>query len=94
MTPIPLTRTAISTTIRTSKTAIEPKESQKLFTHPVRHAEKQTTNHSTEKCYFRANAANRPPPRHRRQERQNQISERANQNDNNEAPQAAAQNLN
>ena len=24
------------------------------------------TNHSTEKCYFEANAANRPPPRHRR----------------------------
>ena len=27
------------------------------------------TNHSTEKCYFGANAANRPPPRHRRPER-------------------------
>ena len=52
------------------------------------------TNHSTEKCYFGANAANRPPPRHRRPERQNQVPERANQNDSNEAPQAAAQNLN
>ena len=52
------------------------------------------TNHSTEKCCFGANAANRPPPRHRRPERQNQVSERANQSDNNEAPQAAAQNLN
>ena len=52
------------------------------------------TNHSTEKCYFGANAANRPPPRHRRPERQNQLSERANQSDSNEAPQAAAQNLN
>ena len=52
------------------------------------------TNHSTEKFYFGANAANRPPPCHRRPERQNQISERANQSDNNEAPQAAAQNLN
>ena len=41
------------------------------------------TNHSTEKCYFGANAANRPLPRHRRPERQNQISERANQSDNN-----------
>ena len=50
--------------------------------------------HSTEKCYFGANAANRPPPRHRRPERQNQIPERANQSDNNEAPQAAAQSLN
>ena len=52
------------------------------------------TNCSTEKCYFGANAANRPPPRHRRPERQNQVPERANQNDSNEAPQAAAQNLN
>ena len=52
------------------------------------------TNHSTEKCYFGANAANRPPSRHRRPERQNQVLERANQSDTNEAPQAAAQNLN
>ena len=43
------------------------------------------TNHSTAKCYFGANAANRPPPRHKRPERQNQASERANQNDSNEA---------
>ena len=52
------------------------------------------TNHSKEKCYFGANAANQPPPRHRRPESQNQLSERANQSDNNEAAQAAAQNLN
>ena len=52
------------------------------------------TNHTTEKCYFGANAANRPPPRHRRPERQNQVPDRANQSDSNEAPQAAAQNLN
>ena len=52
------------------------------------------TNHATENCYFGANAANRPPPRHRRPERQNQVPERANQSDSNEAPQAAAQNLN
>ena len=52
------------------------------------------TNHSTERCYFGANAANRPPPRHRRPERQNQVPERANQIDSNEASQAAAQNLN
>ena len=51
------------------------------------------TNHSTEKCYFGANAANRPPPRHRGPERQNQVPERANQSDSNEAPQAADQNL-
>ena len=52
------------------------------------------TNHSTEKCYFGANAANRQRPRHRPPERQNQVSERANQGDSNEVPQAAAQNLN
>ena len=52
------------------------------------------TNHSTENCYFGANAANRPPPRHRRPERQNQVPEKANQSDSNEASQAAAQNLN
>ena len=52
------------------------------------------TNHSSEKCYFGANAANRPPPRHRRPERQNQVPERACQNESNEASQAAAQNLN
>ena len=48
------------------------------------------TNHATEKRYFGANAANRPPPRHRGPERQNQVPERANQSDSNEAPQAAA----
>ena len=52
------------------------------------------TNNSTEKCYFGANAANRPPPRHRRPERQNEIPERANKSDSNEVPQAAAQYLN
>ena len=52
------------------------------------------TNHSKEKNYFGANAANRPPPRYTRPERQNYVSERANQSDTNEAPQAAAHNLN
>ena len=51
-------------------------------------------NQSTEKCYFGDNAANRPTPRHRRPERQNQLTERATQSDNNEALQASAQNLN
>ena len=90
---IPLTRTATSTiTTTTTKTVTEQTESRKLFTHPVRHAEK--TNHSTEKRYFGANAANRPPPRRRRPERQNQVPERANQSDSDEASQAAAQKLN
>ena len=52
------------------------------------------TNHSTEKCYFGANTANRPPTRHRRTARQNQVQERANQRDSNEVLQAAAQKLN
>ena len=44
MTPIPLTRTVTSiTTTTTTETVTELKESQKLFTHPVRHVEKQTT---------------------------------------------------
>ena len=34
------------------------------------------TNHSTEKCYFGANAANRPPSRNRRPEGQNQVQPR------------------
>ena len=52
------------------------------------------TKHSTENCYHGANAANRPPPRQRRPERQNQVQERANQKNSNETTQAAAQNLN
>ena len=52
------------------------------------------TNHSTEKCNFGANASNRPPPRHRRPERQIRSQKKASQSDSNEAPQAAAQTLN
>ena len=42
------------------------------------------TNYSTERCYQGANAANRPPPRKRRPERQNPVQGRAIQNDSNE----------
>ena len=52
------------------------------------------TNHSTKRCYHGANAANRPPPRQRRPERQNQVQERPVQDDSNENSQAVAQNLN
>ena len=52
------------------------------------------TNQPREKCYYGANAANRPPPRHRRPERRNQVQEKTNQNDWNETTQAAAQNSN
>ena len=42
--PIPLTRTARLTilTTTTTETVTEPKESEKLFTHPVRHVARQT----------------------------------------------------
>ena len=42
--PIPLTRTVMSTTTTTmtTKTVIKPKESQKLFIHPLRHVARQT----------------------------------------------------
>ena len=52
------------------------------------------TNYSTEKCYYGANGANRPPPRQRRPQRQNQVQERVRQIDSNETTQAAAQKLN
>ena len=51
------------------------------------------TNHSTEKCSLGANAANRPPPRNRRPEGQNQ-SQQNNAQNNNGNDQAAAQALN
>ena len=41
--PIALTRTATSTIIiTTTKTVTDPKESRKLFIHPVRHVARQT----------------------------------------------------
>ena len=52
------------------------------------------TNHSTERCCHGANAANRPPRRQRRPDRQNQVQERVVQNDSNANNQAVAQNLN
>ena len=52
------------------------------------------TNHSTEKCYLGANAANRPPPRNRRPEGQNQSQQNNAQNNSDGNVQAAAQALN
>ena len=52
------------------------------------------TNHSTEKCYLGANAANRPPPRNRRPERQNQNQQRNAQSNSDGNAQSAAQTLN
>ena len=52
------------------------------------------TNHSTEKCYPGANAADRPPPRNRRPEGQNQVQQRNAQSNSDRNVQAAAQTLN
>ena len=52
------------------------------------------TNHSTEKCYLGADAANRPPPRKRRLEGQNQSQQNDAQNISDGNVQAAAQALN
>ena len=52
------------------------------------------TNHSTERCYLGANAANRPPPRNRRPEGQIQAQQRNTQNNSDGNVQAAAQPLN
>ena len=89
---IPLTRTATSTITTTTKTVTEQTKNPKTVYPPCETCGQ--TNRSTEKCYFGANAVNRPPPRHRRPERQNQVSERANQSDSKESPEALAQNLN
>ena len=52
------------------------------------------TNHSTEKCYLGANAANRPPPRNRRPEGQNQVQPRNAQCNLDGSVHAAAETLN
>ena len=52
------------------------------------------TNHSTERCYLGANAANRPPPKNRRPQGQNQSQQNNAQNNSDGNVQAAAQSLN
>ena len=52
------------------------------------------TNHSTEKCYLGANAANRPPPRNRRPEGQNQDLQRNAQSNSDGNVKAKAQTVN
>ena len=49
------------------------------------------TNHSTEKCYFGAEAANRLPPRKRRPEGENQVQQRNAQSNSDGNAQAAVQ---
>ena len=87
--PITLTQSATSTINRNSNRA---ERKPKTVYPPCETCGK--TNHSIERCYHGANAANRPPPRQRRPERQNQVQERAVQKDSNENSQAVAQNLN
>ena len=52
------------------------------------------TNHSTEKCYLGANAADRQPLRNRRPEGQNEVQQRNAQSNSDGNVQAAAQTLN
>ena len=52
------------------------------------------THHSTKRCYLGANAANRPPPRNRRPEGQNQAQQRNTQDNSDGNVQAVAQPLN
>ena len=92
MPPIPLTRTVMSTTITTTKTVTKLKESRKLSTHPVRHVEKQTTPQRNAILEPMQPTDHLPGTEDRKDK--NQVSERANQSDTNEAPQAAAHNLN
>ena len=47
------------------------------------------TNHSTEKCYYGANAAKGPPPRHRRPGGQKMVPQNDNQTESHEINQAA-----
>ena len=91
--PIPLTPTATSTILTTTTgTVTEPKESQKLFTHPVRHVVRQTIPQRD--AIMEPMQPIDASPGQRRTERQNQVQERAVQNDSNENSQAVAQNLN
>ena len=52
------------------------------------------TNHSSENCYFGANAADRPPPRNRRPVGQNQVQQRNAQKNSDMNVQAATKTLN
>ena len=98
VTPITLTRTATSTiiitttTTTTTETVTEPRESRKLFTHPVRHVEKQTTpqrNATTEPMQ-----PIDPLPCTEDRKKQSPVPERAKQSDSKKVPQTAAQKLN
>ena len=92
--PILLSQRKIQTrilTTSTTKTVTERNENRKLFIHPVRHVEKQTTP-QRKTTMERMQAIDRLPGIEDRKKRTR--SKKANQNDSNEKIQAAAQNLN
>ena len=92
--PISLSQTTTQRRITTTKTT---KQCQSWKNPKTVYPTCETcgkTNHSTKKCYYGTNAANGPPPRHRRSERKNQAQQRANESNSNENTQAAAQNKN
>ena len=64
---------------------------QELFVHPLRPLSKRT---NPKKCYFGANAANRLPPRKRRQTGQIQNQRQDTQKNTSDSVHAAAQTLN
>ena len=92
VTPIPSTQIATSTIITTTtETVTEPKGSQKLFIHPVRHVEGQTIpqRHATMEPM---QSIDRLPGK---EDRKHKIrSKKANHNDSNDTTPAATQNLN
>ena len=88
------TTPTIKITTTSTKTVTEPKETQKLIIHPMRHVGRQTTNHPTGKCYFGTNAANGPIPRNRRPKEENQVPQRYNHNISNEIAETETGNIN
>ena len=77
--PIPNKNTKINNKNNNYKTSDRAERKPKTVYLPCDTCGK--TNQSTEKCYYGANAAKTPPPGHRRPEKQNQVPERAKQND-------------
>ena len=92
MTPIPPTQMAMSITPTSITNSNRAETKPKTVYPPCETCGK--TNQSIERCYRGANAANRPPSRQRKPEKQNQVQQRASQNGSTEINQAAAQNLN
>ena len=73
------------------KQVIKKTEDLDLSTHPVRPVVKLNTPQRN--VFFGANAINRPPPRNRRPERQNQVQQRNAQSNSGGNVQAATQTL-